>query len=90
MAKFHGNIKTTMTVDTDKLKKHIFQLKLDGSYDAIVRHAYMVGYAQGHKKGAETMRNQKRALLMHSDLEDAFAEYAKEYDDVLHADEKED
>ena len=66
----------------EKLKKTIFQLKLDGTYDSIIRHAYMMGYVQGHKFG-KTMGN-----IIPSDLEKAFDEYEKEYQSVLYADEE--
>lgn len=50
-------------------KKAVFQLKLDGTFDAIIRHAFMHGYVGGHKFGKHF------GNLLPSDIEKAFVEY---------------
>lgn len=60
----------------DNLKKAIFQLKLSGAWDIILRHAYMNGYIDGHQFG-KTM-----GTVLPSDLEAAY----KEYQEILEED----
>ena len=51
------------------VKKTIFRMKLDGTYDPVLRQAYMMGYIEGHEFG------QTMGTIVPSDLEKAYDEY---------------
>lgn len=58
-------------------KKAIFQLKLDGTFDALVKHAYSHGFVSGHKFGKHF------GNLESGDIEEAFVDYKKKLEEDM-------
>ena len=58
-------------------KKAIFQLKLDGTFDALVKHAYSYGFVSGHKFGKHF------GNLEPGDIEEAFVDYKKKLEEDM-------
>lgn len=63
--------------DYEAFRKSIFRLKLDGTYDALFRVIYLMGFTEGHEFG------KLMGTVITEDLEEAYAEFKVWLDDQL-------